>query len=387
MKFYSNTAFHKLVVERMDQKTEPMETEEMLDWTAKLPEMEREMKRSIRIVFFAAVNTGRVKRYLGQIRTECAFLLDVLYQYPELAETYSPLYQSVLNCLLAVMDELRLKYGKYLDPADQMPVYHFRSAAKKIEENIAPLVAAMSTHNADKTLQALLIGPMADLPSRHTDSWYRAAYLEQIQALVKKCCQGQPRNISNLLMELLLNCNFNTPGFIHYCKAKIEQELAECDELTDKYDCLFHYKRILTLIRKRRKTESFVPGDRGCYEQLGEYLEAQLELLDCKRPLLNPVALPAPGERPDRLPVTLSVEALTYFFRLLVNVGVVNDVKKCALVRFICAGFRTPGVGTANLTVKSVETKYRQVTNSTALTIKSILLKMIKQLDEDFGFY
>lgn len=385
MKTYTKTRIHKLVIELMNPKAEEMEVPEMLRWISMMPAIRADMTTVMRMVIFSTISGGMVRRHLGQIRKECSHLLDVLYQYPEFPERSRPLYQSVLDCLLSVMEELSGKYGKYLDSSDLMPIHHYRLAAIKIEESVGPLVSAMSTYHADKTLQSLVIGKMTTLRSEHTDTWYRLDYLAKLQARILELCKGQPRNISDQLMTLLLKVNFNTEGFIMYCKSKIERDLAEHYDSIEKYYFLLSYKRELELLYYGKRTGKFDLQQPDTSDVLQRYADAQLTCLDGKKVLEKPAVVVASAEAWERLPIGMSVDVLAYFFKLLVKVGVLKDVKKTWLVAFISRSFRTPGVGTANLSVQSLESKYRQVTNSSAVTLKSILLSMLKQLDDEFG--
>jgi hypothetical protein len=385
MKTYMKTTLQKLVVELMDPKDAQMGDEEILSWINRMPAIRKKASEFMRMIIFSGVGGRMARRYLGQIRNEFTYLLNVLYQYPEFPERSSGLYQSVWNCLVATMDELLGRYKKYLDSSDMMPLYHYKMAALRIEENVGPMVSAMSTYHADKTLQSLLVGKMAALCAQHTDSWYRMDYLEKLQIRVLELCQGQPRNISDRLRALMLNLDFNTDGFIEYYKSKLERELAECYDPIDKYELLINCKCEMSLLCSKERTWKFDLLRPGISEVLGSYIDTQLAYLDARKVVDKPAVAVTSDEAWERLPVVMSVDVLAYFFKLLVKAGVIKEVKKSGLVAFISRSFRTPGIGTANLSVQSLESKYRQVTYSSAVTLKSILLKMLKQLNDEFG--
>lgn len=384
MKTHMKTTLQALV-ERMHPERQPMEDEEIIKWIERLPDVNKEVSTLMRMMLFGVMSNSRIKRYLGQIRKECTFLMDVLYQYPEFPERMMPLSRAVYNCLEQVMDEQERRYANYLDPCDKMPMLRYRLAAKKIEDQVSPLVSAMSTYNADKKLQAIIVGKMTVLVKQETDSRQKMSYLQTLQVKAFELCKGCPNNITVQLRLLLLRVNFNTTGFITYCKEGIDRDLAKHYDVADRYDCLLEYKLELESVTYLYKSIIFVPERPGVRDVLLTYVKAGLSCMDKKRLLCPATVAPLELDTYSRLPLAMSVDALAYFFKLLVSAGVVTGVKKVALVLFISRSFQTSGIGNANLSLQSIESKYRQVMRNTANTVKTILLKMLKQLDEEFG--
>lgn len=385
MKTHSTITLDRLVNELMGPKAPVMEEEEMLRWISMMPSIRNDITKTMHLIIFGRARSKNVRRYLGQMRRDCTHLLDTLYQYPEFPEKETPLYRSVLDCLLYLIEELSAKYSMYLNIHDKMPVYHYRMAALRIEEKVGALVSAMSAYHADKTLQSLIIAKMTALAAQDAHSWHQITFLGKLQDRILMLCKGQPRNISHGLCALLVKMNFNTGGFIFYCKSKIERELAEVYNPFEKYDLVFDYMRELDLTKYRNRNEQFERNKPGTTEFLRNYMMVQLKYLDSKKVPDKPTGATAAGGIWERLPVAIPVDVLAYFFKLMVRVGVIREVKKSSLVQFICQSFQTPGVGLANLSAQSVESKYRQVTNSSALTLKSILVNMLKNLDDEFG--
>ncbi|MNY72668.1 hypothetical protein D3C86_2112770 [compost metagenome] len=64
--------------------------------------------------------------------------------------------------------------------------------------------------------------------------------------------------------------------------------------------------------------------------------------------------------------------------------GVITALKG-ELLLFISRNFKTPGVGDTDLSLKSLNNKYRQVVKNTSIAVRSILMKMLKHLDNEFG--
>lgn len=384
MRTHTKTTLHKLVMELTQPGQPAMQEEEIAQWMERLPAISNDQSHVMRMMLFGAMSNSRVRRYLGQIHRECTFLLDVLYKHPEFPDRLMPLYQGLLGCLSQIMEVLHRSYVKYIDLSEKMPMLQYREAAAKIEAQVGPLVSAMCTYNTEKNLQALIVGKMTGLLKNETGSWQQISYLEKLQTWVLDLCKGKPFNMTSELKMLLLRANFNTTGFIAYCKAGIAQEMAEHFDMPGKYDCLFAFKKELAPMTYKHHAVKFEAGRPGTKQILLSYINAELTCMDSKQDFSKPSVVTTVPEAAFRLPVAISVDILAYFFKLLVKVGVVNGMGKRPLIQFISRSFQTQGIGNANLSVQSIDSKYRQVLSSTAISVKSILLKMLKQLDDEF---
>ncbi|WP_316817984.1 hypothetical protein [Pedobacter nyackensis] len=85
-----------------------------------------------------------------------------------------------------------------------------------------------------------------------------------------------------------------------------------------------------------------------------------------------------------RIRVLLSAEALAYFFKLLYKAGVLDSGPVSRLIVSLSKNFTTRGVGNAQLSSGSLMTKYKQVVQTTAKSVRALLVKMTKQLDDEF---
>lgn len=87
-----------------------------------------------------------------------------------------------------------------------------------------------------------------------------------------------------------------------------------------------------------------------------------------------------------RIRVLLSAEGLAYFFKLLYKAGALDSGPVSRLIVSLSKNFTTRGVGNAQLSSGSLMTKYKQVVQTTAKSVRALLLKMLKHLDDEFRF-
>ena len=373
----------KLVLERMSPRTAAMSNEEIEQWIEALPEINEEIIHFTRQTVFGSLPDKLVIRHLNQFCVDCTLMLDALHSYSDRRKEMEQLHEMVLNCLLVVFESHRQNYRKYLDLNVPMPSILYHEAAQKIENGIVLMVTAMTRYHAHKTLQAIVISKMSNLLKNGTGTWHQVSYLEKLQQYIMKLCTGSYENINEPLRHLLVAANFNTPGFIAYCKSCIEENIAENYEIRDQYDCLYRYQRELTMLFDYPEFLKFESKQLKVKEVLLQYVNSELSIMDRKYRTVNENKVLDPVALRSKVSVSISVDALAYFFRLLM-MAEVPTCSKNELIRFISKNFRTPGTGEGDLSLKSIENKYRQVVKNTAITVRSILSKMLKQLNEEF---
>jgi hypothetical protein len=387
MKTPTQTTLQKLVLELMAPQQPAMSDLELTDWRERLPGIRNEVFSTMRMTLFGGLSGKIISRHLQQIQKECTLMLDALYHYPDFPERMLPLFDEVVACLEEILKHQRLRYDKYLDPYALMPIALYRAAAKQIEAKAAVMVSAMCRYYADKTLQSLIIGKMTGLLQQGSGSWHQVSYLEKLQVWIMELCTGRTDNITRKLKDLLLRANFNTSGFMNYCKTGVANALAERFEEGEQYECLYFLERDFSMLTYKKKAVKFERNQPKTRELLLDYVRAELAVLNKKYQVVVAAKTGKDLEDPAaayRLPVAVSVDVLAYFFRLLLKVGVITCPKSELLV-FMVKNFQTPRTNKTAITLGSVESKYRQVVKSTAVSVGAILLKMVKVVDEEFG--
>ncbi|SDJ97510.1 hypothetical protein SAMN04487898_105191 [Pedobacter sp. ok626] len=385
MKTHTTTTLQYLVLECLAPNCPELSDEEIEDWMERLPCIRQDMLQLMNFALFGSFGNKLVKRHMVQICKECTLMLDALHGYPDFPERMIPLYQQVLDCLGQILMHQQEHYAQYLDPLAKMPLIYYHKAAEAIEAKVEALVIAMTRYYADKTLQSLVVGKMTGLLKNGSGSWQQINCLENLQEKIMDLCIGRSYNMTSGLKDLLIRLNFNTPGFLAYCKESIVTDLDKDYELNHKYNFLFHCQREFTRLTKKYDGVRLEPSFPKIKDSLLEFVTAELACLDRKRRLETVVIDPLAPTTFSRLPVSISVDVLAYFFKLLVKVRVVMPSGKSGLMLFISKSFQTPGIKNAEISPKSLESKYRQVTKSTAVAIRSILVNMLNQVDEEFG--
>jgi hypothetical protein len=385
MRTPTTTTLQKLVLVEMSPNNPAMSNEQIESWILKIPEIIEEMSEFMSCVVFGFGSDKLAQRHLNQILKECTLMLDVLYSYPDATASMQRLHQMVLDGLLAIIETLQLRYTQYLDFNVAMPIMLYREAAQQIELKAAPMVTALTRYHTNKRLQAVVVGKMTGLMKKGSGSWHEIDYLERLHRCIMELCNGYNSNITARLRHLLLRANFNTSGFIAWCKADIDDENAKNHERSEQYKCLYLFQREFMTKTYKNKFRRFEPSGPKVNDVLLKYVNAELHVLDRKeKAILKQIPKDKlMVQQHYRLQTSVTVDMLAYFFRLLLTTGVVVSPKS-ELLLFISKNFGTPGSGTGDISYKSIDSKYRQVVRRNAIAVKSILLKMLNQINDEF---
>lgn len=383
MKRHTQARLHQLVSELMSSKSSPMTFEQNEYWKNQLPDLKKDMIKVMQFVIFSAHSVKLIRRHLNQVQSECTLMLNVLHGNHHMNNEMEEIRLNTTLCLWDLIEYQQSHYSKYFDYHADMPTATYLELAKELERKVAPMVTAMCQYHADKRLQALVVGKMTSLLKNGKGSWHQVDYLQRLHRSIMGLCIGRKKNITSELRHLLLRANFNTFGFLAYCKDDIGRQMAENYVLRDQYNCLYNFQREFSTLSYLEKFNCFEPYQPKLKDLMLKYIKLELAILDRKnRPVLE-AKLGSVEAEECRLPVTVTVDVLTYLFRLLLTTGVVMGAKT-ELFLFISRNFRTPGSGEGDISLKSVANKYQQVVNKTAITAKTILSKMLKQLNEEF---
>lgn len=391
MKTHTTTTLRILVCDELDPKAAPMGTEMVTEWISRLPKIKKELYNLMDLLVFSPVPNRLVKRHFRQIQSESIYLINILDGYIQLSPDANELKLEVLNCLREILAHINKRYGQFFNPDLLIPSSDYQREVLIIEANMNPMIAAIRSRNAEKNLQRLIESSLADFIKAGSCTFYRLAYMKGLQeSLTGLCRVAEKDEINEQLKEHLFFNNLNTAAHVAYYKKEIQKQLSETFDLQEQQDLLYAYQKQFKSW-EQQQSQGFSPKNKGIKAILLAYAKAEIKYLNSKLksvliPKANP-SVPAASQTTInyRIPVTFSVDALAYFFRLLVKAGVVNGGPKTALLLFVSRSFQTPGIGNASLSVKSLENKYRQVVQQTANSVRVVLKRMLKILDEEYG--
>lgn len=277
---------------------------------------------------------------------------------------------------------------------------------EKMDQQVNLLKAQFKKHELNEELSKLLLEIITD--TLHSDnSFVELLYIKGLLAsLIELCAQQSDRIVpakeqentfTSIVEEHLLYFQFNHPGFIKYYQQKITDQLRLMYSLPEQFDYLCRCE-------KQMKTQPERAG-RGYDNQSPDaktvlclYIEAELQYLQRRMYGYGQMQIGA-GERQGqaagpvdrhgqpvyRIKTTLSVDGLAYLIRLLVEAGAITAAPKTELLQFICRHVETPRTALSHIGYQSLLSKYKQPVQSTAISTRALLKKMLNIIEENFG--
>lgn len=389
MKTEMTTTLHNLVVKELKPGAKAMTVAQIGKWKKQLPEIADGLYSMMSMLVFSPVSDELVNRHIRQLQQEAIFLIDTIRQYQKVPVKMKEMHKMVLDTLEAVLLYIEIHYPAYFNLDLAVPAYCFQQAIQEVEEKMSLMLSRLKMKSTDKALQKLIHDSLLDFTKGTKCSYYRLAYIRSLQLSVTELCEDMDREEGDeKLKELLVYLNLNTAAHVKYHKKHIAAQLAQIFDLQEQEELLFAYQKQFKSISPQSDT-GFNPYQQSIKTILLEYIRAELKYREKIRPAVaaDPYQRaagiwPMPPD-PYKIQVSFSVDALAYFFKLMIRVGLVNGAPKTQLLQFISKSFKT--VATDSISATSLSRKYDQVVQNTAKTVRVVLTRMLKILDDEFN--
>ncbi|MBE9601872.1 hypothetical protein [Pedobacter sp. MC2016-24] len=384
MKTATTTILQDLVVNTLNPSAKVLSPAEIKKWLTELPEISREMFQVMGILVFSPLEANLVNRHIRQIQRETIFLIDTLQAYQNIPACMAMLHQAVLTCLTELLQGIEEQYSDYFNLDLAMPASGFKAEVEKLSNHMDLLIAGLKAKSSDKALQQLIIGSLNGFLTADSCTYYRLAYVQGLQeSLTNLCKTTEKKEADERLREHLVYYNLNNATHVRYHKTLIANALASVFDVQEQYELLYAYQKQFRGWQQL-KTAAYSPRQEGIRQVMLSYIKAEIKYLTKVRPVSAPDPASDAAVSNYKICVSLSVDALAYFFRLLILAGVVNGSPRSQLIRFIAKHFQTPGASKKGISERSLEGKYNQVVQSTANTVRMVLMRMLKILNDQF---
>jgi hypothetical protein len=169
--------------------------------------------------------------------------------------------------------------------------------------------------------------------------------------------------------------NFNSLDFFDYLTDEITKNLELLESDIEKIDVLHHYLKKFNQSRTTnfRKFNQKIPPIK---EQMISWTEEEIEYLSKKKSLgiLNSENN-RNAEARVKIQTSLSVAQLSYFFKLLIKVKIINHKNNAEVFRFIADNFNTKS--STQISVDSVKNNFYNTDTNSKLTIRQLIIDLL----------
>lgn len=268
------------------------------------------------------------------------------------------------------------EYKNYLNVNIQIP---YRSILIK-EYELTPKLNAVKSRllscNIDEELLKLSYEPLLKIATINIQeklTYYQFNYCsDYIFALFH---QIEKEVVSKeIIIEFLFDLNYNSLQFFKYLTFDIVSKLDLLDNNIHKIDFLYrllkdyNQKQVRCFIKYKQNLPPLK-------QQICNWIEEEIEYLSKKIKLeANQISITSNTEAKIKLLSGLSVAQLSYFFGLLMDIGIIKHKNHMDVFRFIADNFKTSN--SENLSVDSIKSKFYNIETTT----KSIIREKIIQL-------
>lgn len=354
-----------------------------------LPKIKEGIYIKLKGLLLSKKNNRLIKRHIQEAQKECISLLDLLAQNSNSDSHMQQLQQATKSCLEELLNYLIESQYHYFDWGVYAPKLHVVSVKMIIEGNIILLQAGLKRKKAMPKLQNIICNAFLKFTKLDQATYKQLHYMKQLQiSLIKLCNQIGNVDFDELLIAHLLYYDFNENAFIMYCKQRINLSINQQFQPIVQFESLCFFEKSL-MVQQEKANFHFSEEQLSVKAQLLIFVRAELHYFKKKTQFLQQkYKQNNTKENPNeayRVKLSLSADSLAYLIRLLCETDVIEANPRTHLMQFLSRNFQTSGIGEMHLSPQSLGTKYKQVTQSTALGIKALLKRMTKQLEADFG--
>lgn len=400
MRTHTTLTLRNLILNDMDVEKHKLTKQQISVWMETLPEITRELFETLYFFTHSIFQKKLIGRQVRQIQTECINLLDKIDQYQNLPPEMEVLKSSTIKCLDQVLEKVTSDCDTYLDQETQLPLSHLKREKVAIESDMNVLVTVLKNLGTEGKLERIIVECMADLLKTSRCSYYRLAYVKQFQeSLIELTKRTTKLRIDSDLLSHLLTVNYNTAEFTKYYQKKIADELAGHIEQEEQFKFLWACESYFGSRHHRRSVPGYDKKRRKTSQMLYDFVKLELNIrekrtAEVRQELHTAALVSATKENGGIVPnvrwgnykirTPLSVDALAYLIKLMVQAKVIDPGVRTELLAFVATIFQTPGTGLTGISAGSLGTKYKNVVQSTARTIRILLVRMLKLLDDEF---
>ncbi len=286
---------------------------------------------------------------------------------------------------IALEDILRFietSFLKYIDKNIQIP---FRSALIKtyrINEKLELVKESLLSSEIDQELIQIIYAPFSQLSDitlqeriTYRELLYFNSFLTAFYEEIKEAGTISQSQAIHLLHEF----NFNCTSLIDYKISLIKEHIGKLEAYSRQVDYLYHCLKIANQ-RRCKLNMAYIPDLPSLKEQLVTWIEEEINYLAKKVNLSSKPHDLFNQENLSNVKIEsgVSVSQLSYFFRLVSEVGIINHSNQSDIIRFVADSFQTPK--TKDISMDSVRNKFYNVDDATISALKDFTIKILNKL-------
>lgn len=341
---------------------------------------------AIRQEIYGASKANVVERHIRQIQSDCITLMDLLHGYVQQDEQLKYLQEAVFKCLQNVLNEIEQHHFIFFNPQAILPSAYHHCAVELLKGEFTLLKTVLKKNRLDPAWYEHIERCISCFLRAGCCSFEKLSYMNNLISSLIEIKPDSDKFLETLIRQLMYH-RFNDPEFCFFYIKLLEEEVNGLYSVEEQYERLSWYLKQFKR-QEERSSCCFDPSRKSLKALLIEYIGGELEFMERKqmgsRERNSGTAGQHLSENNYRVKVSLSADGLAYLLRLMIEADLIVAKPRTLLMEFVAKYFQTCGIGTSSLSARSLETKYKQVTQNTAKGVSAALKRMLRLLDQQF---
>ncbi|MEY5047526.1 MAG: hypothetical protein RLZZ175_885 [Bacteroidota bacterium] len=316
-----------------------------------------------------------LKKNCFQINTEEATKLYIRNHQSEL--NHKKEIDSIYGKSDAILHFLEIVFNNYLDeklPISDMGKHKLALKYADIIESTYPTLKSKLNKNLFNILSPLFEINVYKSITIYTSRFYSEFWdnwKQDFNILISS------NDFETTFIKFLISNNFNSVHLFEYLKSMIISQIIEVFNPFQQEEILIDHFQIYNNIPVR-KGYSFTMDYLELKPSLVDWLKQELKKCRKKQENFNPQQTNIIKEDTIKIETSLSVGQVAYFFKILVENGLITNKSHSNIIHFISGNFITKK--SESVSFSSLKNKFYNIDDSTKFHIKGLLFKMYESI-------
>ncbi len=297
--------------------------------------------------------------------------------------------RDILNLVYTSLEELlRFLENNYLQYINKNIPIPYRSALvnnNKIPEKLALIKIVLFNNDLCSSFLQIIFNPFIKLSTitlqeriTYKELIYYSTYLNTVYEEIIQ--NGNKINYGQLV-DVLFAVNFNPIELLQYQVSKIKAELEGCANDMQRLDHLFYCLKIASQ-RPCKLNIAFDPALPSVKHQFTSWLEEEIAYRSRLLHGTNKVTAKDlfPASNTIKLTTGFSVSQLAYFFKLMVDTGIVTHKNQRDIFRHLADNYSTTKA--TDISFESISNKYYNPESTSVSIVRGFLIQMLNKTKE-----
>jgi hypothetical protein len=376
-----------LVCERLNPATTPGPYDQGVENVNWINEAAKECKQIRTCLLTKSVDIQKEERLLllvQQYQAAIIRLLDKIFGYnilyPE--AQYKDVYGAIMQHLKELLLFIEYQYPRYFDKEEKVPDLLMMEYQAKLKKELKALDHSLFA-KIDSRLRQIICDHLQKFHRRNSQvfiTYKMIAYIKELTTELRDLPATSP-NATDLLMDLLIQMNFNIAELLNYYVDQLQVSITTCETQVRKIETLLMALKKLNQLQLKPGV-AFKPQMPTLKEQIVGWISEEIYYLERQQSLLGAPTMPLQAihekDEDEKLHTALSVQQLAIFIRAARDTGMLTNKNQTALMKTVAKVFRTPYADT--ISADSLRIKYYLTEPGSTKSVKDLLMEMFKKV-------